>query len=99
MSGLNRTEGFDWDAGNRDKNWQEHRVSAGECEEVFFNLPLLFQDSPGRSQTEPRFLVLGQTNAGRQLFIAFTTRKERIRVISALDMSQKERDLYEQANS
>ena len=96
---LNQLTGFDWDAGNRDKNWQKHQVSTGECEEVFFNLPLLIQDSPGRSQTEPRFLALGQTNAGRQLFITFTVRDEKIRVISARDMSQKERDLYEQANS
>lgn len=99
MIDLNQLTGFDWDAGNREKNWQKHRVSTGECEEVFFNLPLLLQDSPGCSQTEPRFLVLGQTNAGRQLFIAFTVRQEKIRVISARDMSQKERDLYEQSNS
>jgi uncharacterized DUF497 family protein len=96
---LNRIEGFDWDAGNREKNWQKHRVSTGECEEVFFNLPLLLQDSPGHSQTEPRFVALGQTNAGRQVFIVFTVRQEKIRVISARDMSQKERDLYEQSNS
>jgi uncharacterized DUF497 family protein len=99
VSDLDRTEGFDWDAGNRDKNWQKHRVSIGECEEVFFNLPLFLQDSPGRSQIEPRFLALGQTNAGRLLFIVFTVRQNKIRVISARDMSQKERYLYEQASS
>ncbi|KAF0107022.1 MAG: hypothetical protein FD146_2132 [Anaerolineaceae bacterium] len=99
MIDLNRIEGFDWDAGNREKNWQRHRVSTGECEEVFFNLPLLLRDSPGRSQTEPRFLALGQTNTSKQLFIAFAVRNEKIRVISARDMSQKERDLYEQSNS
>jgi uncharacterized DUF497 family protein len=99
VSDLDRTEGFDWDAGNRDKNWQKHRVSIGECEEVFFNLPLFLQDSPGRSQIEPRFLALGQTNAGRLLFIVFTVRQNKIRVILARDMSQKERYLYEQASS
>jgi uncharacterized DUF497 family protein len=99
VSDLDRTEGFDWDAGNRDKNWQKHRVSIGECEEVFFNLPLFLQDSPGHSQIGPRFLALGQTNAGRLLFIVFTVRQNKIRVISARDMSQKERYLYEQANS
>jgi uncharacterized DUF497 family protein len=95
----NRLTSFDWDAGNREKNWQKHRVSTGECEETFFNLPLLLQSDPGHSQTEPRFLVLGRTNAGRLLFIAFTVRQEKIRVISARDMSQKERDFYEQSNS
>jgi uncharacterized protein len=95
----NQLTGFDWDAGNREKNWQKHRVSTGECEEVFFNLPLLLQSDPDHSQTEPRFLVLGQTNAGRLLFIAFTVRQEKVRVISARDMSQIERNLYEQTNS
>ncbi len=99
MGDLDRLTGFDWDEGNRDKNWQKHHVSTGECEEVFFNLPLLLEEDPGHSQAEPRFLALGQTNARRLLFIAFTVRQEKIRIISARDMSPKERDHYEQANS
>jgi uncharacterized DUF497 family protein len=96
---LNQLTGFDWDAGNREKNWQKHCVSTGECEQVFFNLPLFLQDDTGHSQAEPRFLVLGQTVAGRYLFIAFTIRQNKIRVISARDINQKERDSYEQTNS
>lgn len=99
MIDLNQLTGFDWDAGNRDKNWQKHQVSTGECEEVFFNLPLLLGDSPGHSTAETRYLALGQTNAGRLIFIAFTVRNEKIRVISARDMSEKERDLYDQSGS
>ncbi len=98
MLDLNLIEGFDWDEGNQDKNWRKHRVSMGECEELFFNLPLLLQDDIVHSQAEPRYLVLGQTNAERYLFIAFTIRKTKIRVISVRDMSQKEREYYEQAN-
>jgi len=96
---INQLTGFDWDVGNREKNLQKHRVSTGECEEVFFNFPLLLQDDTGHSQAEPRFLVLGQTTAGRYLFIAFTIRQKKFRVISARDMSQKERVSYEQTNS
>lgn len=99
MIDLNQLTGFDWDAGNREKNWQKHRVSTGECEEVFFNLPLLLGDSPGRSESETRYLALGQTNAGRLIFIAFTVRDEKIRVISARDMSEKERGFYDQSGS
>jgi uncharacterized DUF497 family protein len=95
---LNQLTGFDWDAGNRDKNWQKHQVSTGECEEVFFNLPLL-GNSPGRSANERRYFALGQTNAGRPIFIAFTVRSEKIRVISARDMSENERDIYDQSGS
>ena len=99
MIDLDRIEGFDWGAGNQDKNWFKHRVAMGECEEVFFGLPLLLQDDSAHSQIEPRYFALGQTNAGRYLFIVFTIRKDKIRVISARDMSQKERERYEQANS
>ena len=99
MVDLSAITGFDWDDNNREKNWEKHGVLAGECEEVFFNLPLLLQPDPSHSQKEQRYYVLGQTIAGRRLFIAFTIRGEKIRVISARDMSKKERSIYEQINS
>jgi uncharacterized DUF497 family protein len=81
-------------------------AAAGNCvgdgqEEVGYawSVPLLLQDSNSRLQSEPRFLALGQTNTGRRLFIAFTVRNKNIRVISARDMGQKERNLYDQPNS
>ncbi len=87
-------DGFEWDESNREKNWIAHQVTVGECEEVFFNLPLLLQPDPAHSQTEVRYYVLGQTNAGRRLFIVFTLRSNKIRIISARDMSRKERVNY-----
>ncbi|MDI6768291.1 MAG: BrnT family toxin [Anaerolineales bacterium] len=99
MINLNSIVGFDWDEGNREKNWLKHRVTTSECEEAFFNLPLLLQPDPSHSQAEHRYFVLGQTNVGRYLFIAFTTRNDKIRVISAREMSQKESAIYEQADS
>lgn len=99
MLDLNTVTGFDWDENNREKNWERHQVSAGECEEVFFNIPLLLEDDPSHSQKEPRYYVLGHTISGRRLFIAFTIREDKIRVISARDMSKKERSIYEQTDS
>ena len=96
---LSAITGFDWDDNNREKNWEKHGVLASECEEVFFNLPLLLQSDPTHSQKEPRDYVLGHTIAGRRLFIAFTIRGDKIRVISARDMSKKERSIYEQITS
>jgi uncharacterized DUF497 family protein len=83
MIDLSQLAGFDWDESNRDKNWEKHEVLASECEEVFFNLPLLLQSDDAHSQKEPRYYVLGHTIAGRRLFISFTVREEKIRVISA----------------
>ncbi len=86
--------GFDWDKGNIDKNWIKHEVSPSECEQIFFNHPLLIQDDLVHSKIEKRFYALGKTDLKRRLFIVFTIRKNLIRVISARDMSRKERKVY-----
>jgi uncharacterized protein len=85
---------FDWDDGNRTKNWTRHEVSWLECENVFFNDPLFVLPDPTHSKQKERFHALGHTNHGRLLFISFTVRKERIRVISAREMSRRERRAY-----
>lgn len=99
MSDFQSAQGFDWDEGNQDKNWLKHGVSNGECEELFFNLPLIIADDTKHSELESRYYALGQTNAGRLLFLSFTIRADKVRVISARDMSRKERDIYGQANT
>jgi uncharacterized DUF497 family protein len=88
-------EGFDWDDGNIEKNWLSHQVTPQEAEQVFFNRPLVVADDAKHSRLEKRYMVLGQTDENRVLFIAFTLRKKRIRVISARDMNRKERKVYE----
>jgi hypothetical protein len=50
MIDVNTLAGFEWDAGNRNKHWERHRVSTAECEEVFFNVPLLLQEDAKHSQ-------------------------------------------------
>lgn len=87
-------EGFDWDQGNIEKNWFAHQVTPQEAEQVFFNRPIVVADDEEHSRTEKRYFVLGQTDEDRPLFIAFTVRQCRIRVISARDMNRKERKVY-----
>lgn len=87
-------EGFDWDEGNRDKNRLKHGVSEGECEELFFNAPLLIADDPKHSDIEPRFAAFGVTDAVRFLTVVFTRRQKLLRVISARDMNRREREFY-----
>ncbi len=86
--------GFDWDKANIEKNWQKHRVSPFECEEAFFNEPFCVFEDKKHSEKESRFYALGRTTGGRLLFIVFTTRDRLIRVISARNMSRKEREVY-----
>jgi uncharacterized DUF497 family protein len=93
---IKNCEGFLWDEGNIDKNWIKHKVTHLECEEIFFNLPLLVSDDLKHSNTEKRYYALGKSKADRCLFISFTIRNNLIRVISARDMNRKERMIYEE---
>lgn len=87
--------GFDWDEGNQDKNWIKHQVSRWECEQIFFNQPLVVLDDYKHSDSETRFAAFGKTDHNRLLVVIFTIRNQLIRVISARDMNKKERKFYE----
>ena len=91
---LYNCEGFDWDEGNSEKNWISHQVAKSECEQVFFNEPLIVADDLEHSQAEKRWFVLGKTDTERLLFIVLTIRNNLIRVISARDMNKKEKEVY-----
>ena len=93
--GFSKLEGFEWDTGNQKKNWLKHRVEDQECEEVFFNKPLLIIEDIQHSQSEARYFAFGITDRGRKLAIAFTMRGNEVRVISARAQSKKERATYE----
>jgi hypothetical protein len=84
----------EWDEGNAHKNWVGHRVSPEEAEDAFFNEPLVVRSDVRHSKREKRYYALGQTGIGRYLFIAFTIRRSRLRVISVRDMNRRERDAY-----
>ncbi|OHA65849.1 MAG: hypothetical protein A3D64_00055 [Candidatus Wildermuthbacteria bacterium RIFCSPHIGHO2_02_FULL_49_9] len=90
---------FDWDKGNLDKNFTRHRVRNEECEEVFFDPQKRVLRDPLHSGKEKRHIVLGKTKKQRILFIAFTTRRKKIRVISARDLNKKELHLYHEKES
>ena len=90
---------FDWDDGNAEKNWLRHRVSQAESEQVFFNRPLVVAEDELHSGTELRHYALGRTDAGRLLFVVYTLRGEKVRIISARDMIRRERKEYEYARA
>ena len=87
---------FQWDAGNREKNWLKHRVTAAECEEAFFDPHKRLLASALRAGRETRSVLLGQTQAHRRLFVVFTIRGDAVRVISARNLNKRERGLYEE---
>jgi len=74
---------FQWDKGNKDKNWQEHKVTNKECEEVFFDENKKIYKEKLHSKKE------------RLLYTFFTIRNKKIRIISARNINRKEKYLYE----
>jgi len=87
--------GFDWDEGNLPKIWGANKVSGAECEQIFFNHPVVAARDEKHSWEEDRYYALGHTDSGRLLFVVFTIRNELVRPISARDMNRKERKVYE----
>ena len=94
---ITRCTGFDGDDANVVEIWDSHRVSPLECEEAFFNEPLVVGFDAKRSRAEVRDYVLGRTGAGRLLFVVVTVRRDLLRVVSTRDMSRKERKVYASA--
>ena len=71
-----------------------HHVEPGECEQAFFQTPFIVNYDPGHSAAEHRWRALGQTAAGRLIFLVFTLRGTLIRVLAARSMNRKERRFY-----
>jgi hypothetical protein len=90
---------FEWNSGNSNKNKRSHAVEDWECEEVFFDRSKVILKDKLHSHNEERFILLGKTKRERLLYMVFTIRYEKIRVISARDITKrKEIELYEKAS-
>ena len=87
---------FEWDEEKAISNLSKHDVSFDEATTVFGDpLALTFSD-PTHSDEEDRFLTFGRASNGRHLVVSHTDRDDKIRLISAREMTRKERSDYEQ---
>ena len=93
-------DGFDWDAGNREK-CRKHGVSTAEIEGVFRSHPRIAPDIR-HSITEDRYIAIDRNRESRPIFVAFSIRMKEgrvfIRPISARYMHRKEIENYEKEN-
>jgi len=94
---LSKFKGFQWDKGNVDKSYQKHGITPNEAEEVFLDKDILFLEDIKHSEQEERFEAIGKIIKGSILFLAFTVRKNKIRIISARTANKKERRRYEKS--
>ncbi len=74
---------FEWDKGNEQKNWLKHTISVKEAEQAFYDVKRLLLEDAKHSDKEIRSILFGKTEKGKMLFIVFTLRKDKVRIISA----------------
>ena len=86
---------FEWDQEKAEGNLKKHGVSFEEAATVWddlFNVELIDHD---HSTEEQRFLMVGESAEGRFLIISFTERGNKVRIISARQLTPRERRVYE----
>jgi hypothetical protein len=87
---------FEWDPEKARANLAKHEISFEEAMQAFLDPLSVTILDPDHSEGEDRFVLLGQSAAGRLLVVVHTDRGEAIRLISARRATRRERRTYEQ---
>lgn len=88
---------FDWDDNKATANLSKHSVSFAEAAAVFEDgLSVTFID-PDHSANEERLIIIGHSQRGRLLFVSHTDINDEVHIISAREVTQRERKVYENA--
>ena len=86
---------FAWDDQKAQQNLRRHKVHFEEAATVFADPLARIYDDPDHSVTEPRFLLVGHSAAGRVLLVVHAEKGDTIRIISARRPTRLERARYE----
>lgn len=86
---------FEWDDGNRPKI--ERRCPAEEVESVFGDTGRI-EARAYEKDGERRFALVGRSDQGRLVFVAYTVPGDAIRILSARHVRPYERRGYEEVN-
>lgn len=86
---------FDWDKEKAEANLKKHQVAFEEATTVFGDPFFIIFKDPDHSFRERRFIIIGVSDKLRYLFVCFAERENRNRIISAGELTAKERKDYE----
>ena len=89
---------FEWSPAKATANLKKHGVSFSEAATVFSDVLSMTASDPDRSTEEDRYITVGMSDRFRLLMVAHTERGERIRIISARELTRTEREAYERGN-
>lgn len=87
---------FEWNPDKAEKNIEKHGVSFIEASTVFSDPLSITYDDPDHSYNENRYIIIGLSSHGKLLFVSHTEKDDLIRIISARELTRKERKQYEQ---
>lgn len=90
-------EFFEWDDLKAAGNWLNHGVRFEAARDVFKDAFALEWTDDSHDDAEERFVTVGMVEF-RLLFVSYTLRKERIRIISAREAEPRERRRYHNEN-
>ena len=88
---------FEWNDAKAASNWRDHGVSFEMAREVFKDIFAIEWADDGQGAAEARFVMIGMAE-NRLLFISYTLKGERIRIISARLAEPYERRRYHNEN-
>jgi uncharacterized protein len=86
---------FSWDERKAGSNARRHGVRFEEAVTVFLDPLARVFDDPDHSETEMRVLLVGHSFAGRMLLVVHAEKRDTIRIISARQVTARERRAYE----
>lgn len=86
---------FEWDEEKAQRNLLKHDVSFEEAKSVFADPFFIDFYDPDHSTEEERYIVIGYSQNSRLLFVSYTERNRRIRLISAREATRREKVIYE----
>jgi uncharacterized DUF497 family protein len=90
---------FEWHKAKAEANFSMHGVSFDLAKTVF-NDPFAIERLDDREDYgEERFVMIGMAEGKILLFVAYTEREQRVRIISARRATQYEQDDYYQQNA
>ena len=87
---------FEWDPRKAEINLRKHGVSFLEAGTVFGDKLSINVPDPDHSDNEDRVITIGWSNRRRLIMISHTDRGDRIRIISARELTKAERKVYEE---
>jgi uncharacterized DUF497 family protein len=89
---------FEWDPNKAAQNVRKHGVTFEDAATVFQDDVSITVPDPDHSMAEERFITVGMSIQNRLLMVAHADRADSVRIISARELTSRERRQHEQAD-